>query len=135
MSLATNRSILPSSSRSAATTPRPRPSRSTMPASVVTSTNRPPSLRKTWSGSAGKQARVAVAVLVRAHPRAAEQRVDCVPFQVVADIEVQVAVVVEVGPGRRRRPVAVAAQPRARRDVLEPAVAAGCGKGHRTAIG
>ncbi len=37
----------PSPSRSAATTPSPRPFGSTMPACSVTSTNRPPSLRKT----------------------------------------------------------------------------------------
>ena len=59
MSLATNRSIRPSSSRSAATTPRPRPSRSTIPASSVTSTNRPPSLRNRWSGTGGKPQRQA----------------------------------------------------------------------------
>ena len=53
----------------------------------------------------------------------AEGRGCRVPFQIVADVEVEVAVVVQVGPGRRGRPVAVAAQPRTRRDVLEPALA------------
>ena len=52
-----------------------------------------------------------------------EQRVDCVPFQVVADIEVQIAIVVQVGPGCRRGPIPVAAQAGARGDVLEAAVA------------
>ena len=49
--------------------------------------------------------------------------IDGVPVEVVADIEVEVAVVVEVGPGRRGRPVAVAAEPGLRGGVLEPAVA------------
>ena len=53
----------------------------------------------------------------------AEGRILGVPLQVVADIEVEVAVVVEVGPGRRRGPVAVAPEPRLRRGVLEPAPA------------
>ena len=47
-----------------------------------------------------------------------------VPEHVVADVEVEVAVVVEVGEGRRGRPVARARQARARGDVLEGPVAA-----------
>ena len=46
-----------------------------------------------------------------------------VPLQVVADIEIEVAVVVQVGPRRRGRPVAVAAEPRTRGGVLEATMA------------
>ncbi len=70
----------------------------------------------------GEKARVAVGIL-RAVPAIAGGRGCRVPLQVVADVEIEVAVVVQVGPGRRGRPVAVAAEPRTRRDVLEPAVA------------
>ena len=52
----------------------------------------------------------------------AESRVDGVPFEIVADIEVEVAVVVEVGPCRRCRPVAIAAKPAHGGHVLEAAV-------------
>ena len=46
-----------------------------------------------------------------------------VPLEVMADVEVQVAVVVQVGEGRRGRPVAVAPQAGRGRHVLERAVA------------
>ena len=46
-----------------------------------------------------------------------------VPGQVVADVEVEVAVAVEIGEGRRGRPVAIAAQSGALGGVLERAVA------------
>src|SRR6185437_15720153 len=53
----------------------------------------------------------------------AERGIAGVPGRIVADVEVEVAVVVEVGEGGRRRPVAVAAQPGARRDIPERAIA------------
>src|SRR3954447_21302896 len=53
----------------------------------------------------------------------AEQRIGFIPFQVVADIEVYIAIVVQVGPGRRARPISVAAKTGARGDILESAVA------------
>ena len=53
-----------------------------------------------------------------------DPRVLGVPDDVVADVQVEVAVVVEVGEGRRRRPVAVAGQTRSLRDVLESPVPA-----------
>ena len=53
----------------------------------------------------------------------AEGRIRGVPLQIVADIEIEVAVIVEVGPGRRCGPVAVAPEPRLRCGVLEPASA------------
>ena len=71
----------------------------------------------------GESARVAVGVLSGYSRDAQRVGVAGVPLQVVADIEVEVAVVVQVGPGRRRRPVAVAAEPGTRGDVLEAAVA------------
>src|SRR5262249_44810 len=123
-SLATNRSTRPSPSRSAATTPRPRPSLSTTPASPVTSPNRPPALRKTWAGRAWT-ARARRATGAGAGDGgvgvgvAAEPRVVGVPLQVVAHIKVEVAVVVQVGEGRRRGPVAIAAQAGGARPVLE----------------
>ena len=130
LSLATNRSVRPSPSKSAATTPRPRPSRSTMPASAVTSTNRPSSLRKTWSGSAAIE-RGSQEILIRPARVLADQRVLGVPDPVVADVEVEVAVVVQVGERRRRRPVAVPRQAGSVRDVFECAVASVSVKGVR----
>ena len=53
----------------------------------------------------------------------AKRRVHRVPFEVMADIEVEVAVVVEVGPCRGGRPVAIAPQSGSRGGVLEAAVA------------
>ena len=70
----------------------------------------------------GKASRIAVVVKPRLVPGIAESRVDRIPFQIVADIEVEVAVIVEVGPCRRCRPIAIAAEPRAGRHVLEPAL-------------
>ena len=78
------------------------------PASAVTSTNRPPSLRKTWSGSASS-AGVAgedMSRWVRADPR-----IRGFPDAVVADIQVEVPVVVQISERRRGRPVAIAPQP------------------------
>ena len=54
---------------------------------------------------------------------AANPRVLRVPRDVVADVQVEVAVAVEVGERRRRRPAAVSAQPPTGRHVLECAVA------------
>ena len=50
-------------------------------------------------------------------PAGRVQRPGCrrVPIDVVADIQVEVAVAVEIGEGRRGRPVAVAAQAGLRR--------------------
>ena len=41
----------------------------------------------------------------------------------MADIEVEIAIVVQIGPGRRARPISVAAEAGARGDILEAAVA------------
>ena len=46
-----------------------------------------------------------------------------VPDHVVANVEVEVAVVVEVGKGRRGRVVAAACQARALRDIVERSIA------------
>ncbi len=53
----------------------------------------------------------------------AEARVVGVPDSVVADVEIDIAVAVEIGEGRRRRPVAGAAEPGAGGRVLEGAIA------------
>ncbi len=42
--------------------------------------------------------------------------------EVMADVEIKVAIAVEIGEGRRRGPVAIAAEARLAGDVLEPAV-------------
>ena len=111
-----------SSSRSAATTPSPRPSGSTNPAALVTSTNRPPSLRKTWSGSEAKSRGLQYWIVPDLASAQTLLALD-VEDQVMADVQVEVAVAVEVGPGRRCRPVAIAAQAGLRGHVLERSVA------------
>ena len=135
MSLATNRSIRPSSSRSAATTPRPRPSRSTIPACGGDVDEPAAVVAEQVVGQGGKPERQAGDVAVRSPRVAAQGRMLGVPGQVVADVEVQVAVAVEVGEGGRGRPVAVAAQAGALGHVLERAVApvAVAGRTTRTA--
>ena len=65
----------------------------------------------------------------------AERRMVGVPDQVMADVQVEVAVAVQVGEGGRSRPVAVAAQPGAFGDVLERCRRPGCGRGRTIAIG
>ena len=78
-----------------------------VPASVVTSTNRPPSLRKRWSGIDGKSGGPQKTKIFRASSKQA-LRVLAVPVDIMADVEIEVAVAVEVGEGRRGGPVAVA---------------------------
>ena len=58
-----------------------------------------------------------------------------VPLEVMADIQVEVAVVVQVGEGRRGGPVAVARQAGRGRHVLEACRRPGCDRGRTTAIG
>ena len=132
MSLATYRSILLSPSRSAATTPSPRPCR----------------VDKTRLGRHIDKPAVVIAenMIGRAtenhaacnDDRQAARRVgrpwDFVGHkQVVADVKIEVAVAVQVGKGRRGRPVAIAGQPGLAGDVLKRSVALGCDKERKTA--
>ena len=123
MSLATYRSIWPSSSRSAATTPSPRPVGIAEARTAVTSTNRPRVVAEDVVG----QGREVDAGRMRTS-RAGGGRwqgggCSGSSGQVVANVEIEVAVAVEVGEGRRRRPVAIARPGRRGGDVLERAVA------------
>ena len=133
-SLATKRSIRPSSSRSAATTPRPRPSRSMMPGLGRHVDEPARVVAEDMVGKGRDRARVASDVNL-ARGVLAELGVVGVPDAVVADVEVEVAVVVQVGEGRRGRPVAVAAQPRLPGSRPRTCRRPGCDRGHRTAIG
>ena len=72
--------------------------------------------------------RIAVRIL-RALLAMARRRGCRVPLQVMAYVEIEVAVTVQVGPGCRGRPVAVAAKPDLWGHVLEPAVTAVVVKG------
>ena len=57
-----------------------------------------------------EESRVTIAVFVSCRGSRAERRLHVIPFEVMADIEVEVAIVVEVGPCRGRWPVAIAPQ-------------------------
>jgi hypothetical protein len=80
-------------------------------------------LRKRRSGRASARRRVAVEIGLGLRV-AADARVVEVPGRVMADVEVEVAVAVQVGQCRRAGPIAPAAQPTRIRRVLEGAVAA-----------
>jgi hypothetical protein len=56
-----------------------------------------------------------------------------VPDEVVADVKVEVAVVIQVGEGGRGGPVAIATEAGAIGDFLESAIPSDCGKGHTIA--
>ena len=123
--MATKRSTRPSPSRSAATTPRPRPSGSTMPGLVGHVDEPAAVVAEEVIGQGGERFGGAVAVR-RPCRRASTGRArgsSGVPVEVVADVEVEVAVAVEVGEGGRGRPVAVPAQARRLGHVLERPVA------------
>ena len=71
----------------------------------------------------------------RVGPVQAEAGMVGIPLEVMADVEIQVAVVVQVGEGRRGRPVAIAPQPGRGRHILERAVPAVMVKGIRPPAG
>ena len=80
---------------------------------------------RSWSGSIGSPGRSMLA----------EGRVFGVPDEVMADVKVEVAVVVQVGEGGRGGPVAIAAEAGAIGDILEGPVASVAVKGVRSPAG
>ena len=120
-SLATKRSILPSESRSAATTPRPRPSRSMMPASRGHVDESSGVVAKHVVGHSRELARSAY-VLPGRDGSWPGGRVRRVPFQIVANVEIEIAVVIEVGPRRAGGVFTRSGKTRPRRDVLKSAL-------------